>query len=184
MTKLPSIMDYTVQENKIVGEYKEYLHTPLFDVNVRLYSSSRQYRWVVNESLNYLDSMFLREFSDYPEIKGVSGANLGIPFNIISVRLRDDSILSMINPKILERSKKTKTVESNCGSLVLDKPVKVTRNTEIKIEYCTEASCYESGKLMRVERRFKDSEAFTIQHEIDHNNGITILDMAAWSGDD
>ena len=55
------------------------------------------------------------KFSDYTKLQGISGANVGIPFNIIIVRDLDNYII-MINPEILSKSKETKLVKSNCGS--------------------------------------------------------------------
>ncbi len=188
MAKLPSVTDYIVQDNLIEGEYKEYLHRSLFDVNIRLYHSSKSYKCIVDESLNYLASMFLRKFRDYSKIKGVSGANLGIPFNIIAIKRKNDDILVMVNPEILIQEGKTKKVASNCGSLVLDDPVEVIRRTKIKVGYYEtvfKGNDYGTTRhaLLYCTEWFEDSEAFTIQHEVDHNNGITILDRQAPTGE-
>ena len=135
MTKLPSVTDYIVQDNLIEGEYKEYLHRSLFDVSIRLYHSSKPYKCIVDGALNYLSSMFLKKFSDYPRIKGVSGANLAVPFNIIAIKQQTGDTLVMINPKIRIQEGKIRKVNSNCGSLVLDEPIEVIRSAEIEIEY-------------------------------------------------
>ncbi len=174
MDKLPSITDYTVQNNLIEGEYKEYLHRSLFDVSIRLYHSSKPYKHIVDASIDYLASMFLKEFSDYSEIKGVSGANLGVPFNIVAVKQQTGNILVMVNPKILAQEGETRTVNSNCGSLLLDTPIEVVRRAEIEAKYY--ARDRDCSKLSRRISHFEGPEASTIQHEVDHNNGITILD--------
>ena len=182
---LPSVMDYTVQDSHIKGEYKEYLHRSLFDVNMRLYEGSRQYKKIVNLTIAYMVSIFDKEFHDYPKIKGVSGANLGIPFNIVVVRQEDGDLLIMINPEVVDRNYKFKKVKSNCGSLVLDEPIEVKRHTRVKVSYCGATYRYKRYRgrdfhTVKIEpdqaRWFKAPEAFTIQHEIEHNNGITILD--------
>ncbi len=174
MTELPSITDYTIQDNLIEWEYKEDLHRSLFDVSIRLYHSSRLYKCIVDDSLNYLSIMFLKKFSDYQKIKGVSGANLGIPFNIIAVKLQTGDTLVMVNPKILVQEGKIRKVNSNCGSLVLDNPIEVIRRDRIEIEYYVRDDY--GDKLSYCINRFEGAEASTIQHEVDHNNGITILD--------
>ena len=193
MIKLPSVMDYTVQETHIKGEYKDYLHRPLFDINIRLYRSSRTYKIIVNRVIGYTASMFDREFHDYPEIKGVSGANLGIPFNIIVVRCKDDEdnkgiptgLRIMINPEVLKQSGKSRKIKSNCGSLVLDEPIEIVRRTKVKVSYhgaTYKLNTYGSRDFHTVKvgpkrtKWFNAPESFTIQHEVDHNNGITILD--------
>jgi len=186
-----SVMDYSVQDNKIDGEYKEYLHRPLFDVNMRLHESSSSYRIIVNRIIGYMVSMFDKEFHDYSEIRGISGANLGIPFNIIVVRREDDRLRIMINPEVIKRGYKSKKVKSNCGSLVLDEPVEVKRKIKVKVSY--HSATYKFRKYhgrdfhtVKIEPKqskwFSAPESFTIQHEVDHNNGITILDRQAPNG--
>ncbi len=174
MNRLPSVTDYIVQDNLIEGEYKEYLHRSLFDVSVRLYHSSEPYKYIIDGVLTYLARMFLKRFSDYPRIKGISGANLGIPFNIIAIKQQTGDTLVMVNPKILIQEGKIRKVNSNCGSLVLNESIEVTRRDKIKIEYYIRDKY--SNELSHYISRFEGAEASTIQHEVDHNNGITILD--------
>jgi peptide deformylase len=193
-----SVMDYSVQDAHIEGEYKEYLHRPLFDVNLRLYESSRYYRKIVANIIRYMVELFDKKFDDYSEIKGISGANLGIPFNIIAIGRSDDSVLIMVNPKVLKHGGKSKTVKSNCGSLVLGEPIEVVRSTKVKVAYHSVhyrfkrrrgrdfvAAVIHPERKMRLRTKwFKNSEGCTIQHEIDHNNGITILDRQVSNKED
>jgi peptide deformylase len=76
----------------------------------------------------------------------------------------------MINPEIIERSKDTITGKSNCGSLCLKEKVKVRRYRKVT------AVWYDISGNKR--QRVFDSKkgGGTIQHEIDHNNGILITD--------
>lgn len=179
-----SIKDYSVQDIHIKDEYKDYLHRPLFDVNMRLYKSCNPYKAIVNRAIKYMIEMFDKKFHDYSEIQGVSGANLGIPFNIIAIRgTKDYSLMVMVNPEILSQRGKSKTVRSNCGSLMLDEPIEIVRRTKLCVKYHGVTLKGKNNRSVRIllsktTQWFKDPEAFTIQHEVDHNNGITILDRA------
>jgi len=171
-----SIKDYLVQDIHVEGEYREYLHRPLFEVNMRLYDSSVRYQSLVNSTIEYMVYMFGKELEDYGPLCGISGANLGIPFNIIAIKFPSD-IQVMVNPKVLKRQGEIKVVVSNCGSLILDDPVKVPRRTEIKVKYRPVIHKDKEITILPEQNKwFKRPEAFTIQHEVDHNNGITILD--------
>lgn len=88
-------------------------------------------------------------------------ANAGIPFNIIA-----NTDEAMLNPHILYRSSDLIESMSNCGSLLLPEPIKIYRAKQITFEFW-------DLSLVRYERT---GYYPTIQHEIDHNNGILILD--------
>jgi len=122
-----------------------------------------------------------KEFTDYERCRGISGANIGIPFNIIGIRMPNNlvqdgkqvalkgSIWYLLNPRIAERSTDTKVVSSNCGSVVLPKPIKVERALWVVVEYYNIA-----GKKLRV--KVDQPTSFTVQHEVEHNLGILITD--------
>jgi peptide deformylase len=118
-----------------------------------------------------MSQVLCTKFHNYPELKGISGANVGIPFNIIGFKNEHNVPVFMINPKIIHKSDETRIIDSNCGSLLLDRPVKVKRASGIKVEFRDAAG---NNKT----EFFKNRVAATIQHEIDHNKGITILDRA------
>jgi len=181
--KSPSIVKYLVQD-RMTSEDNEILHRKGFNVNMRLFKESKGYRKIVLEIIMYMGRISKKEFPDYPQVRGISGANIGIPLNIIGVRFaRDisDDTLSvrkgemyfMINPEISKDggySKEIKTINSNCGSIRLSEKIKVTRHMWVKVKYFDIA-----GKAHL--RTFRAPEAFTIQHEIDHNSGILITDL-------
>lgn len=148
-----------------------FLKTPLFDVNMRLFNSSSDYRKLIRQVAEYMNRLLCTQFQNYTSLKGISGANIGVPYNIIGFKDSRDIPVVMINPKILHASEKTKIVSSNCGSLLLDKPVKVKRSVKLKITFFNLV-----GDSETIE--YSAPQAFTIAHEIDHNNGITILDRA------
>lgn len=108
-------------------------------------------------------------YDDYQKLLGLSGANIGIPFNIISI-YKNGEITHMINPSITKMSKQTRVVQSNCGSLNLPEKCSVTRREWVEVSY------YDTeGK--HHEKKFTIADGgSTIQHEIAHNRGILITD--------
>ena len=160
------IEDYMVQ---IKETQNDVLIRKLHDVNMRLYNSNREYRGIVREVANLLSRVLCMKFENYSSIKGISGANLGIPFNIIVVRINNVP-KQMINPKIIESFGKRIDVSSNCGSLLLAKKITVSRSEFVKVAY------YNLNGDKRTKEFSEEQSGFTIQHEIEHNLGITLLD--------
>jgi peptide deformylase len=151
-----------------------YLRNELFDVNMRLFKSSAPYRRIVQGCCRYLEQLALTEMEGYKRPHGMSGANIGIPFNIIAVvknrNMESRSCMIMLNPKIVNYSKATVESYSNCGSIRLKEPIVVKRSENVTVEWfdidgkpCKKAFTRAEGSL-------------TIQHEVDHNLGILITD--------
>lgn len=161
-----------VQDHMDGEDEKSYLHKPLFNVNMRLFSDNKKYNKFVHSVITYMKSLFRVEYSDYDKLKGLSGANIGIPFNIVVVLNDNDKFITMINPTVIDYDGDVKMRKSNCGSLRLSKPISVARFTEVVVQYYTEKG---ESKI----DRFEGTIASTIDHEIDHNNGITIEDRQA-----
>lgn len=151
-----------------------YLREKTFPVNMRLYKTSKPYRLIIQNCCKYIEWLARKEMKGYSKPYGVSGANAAIPFNIIGVVRRrnkpDESVEVMLNPTIIEHSEETIEANSNCGSIRLKEPIKITRYKTINIEFYT----IEGQKITR--HCTKRSKAMTIQHEIDHNLGILITD--------
>jgi len=164
--KKESIEKFLVQ-NKEADD--SMLHSKLFNVNMRLFNDNKKYKRLILGITSYMEKVAKKKFKDYTPARGISGANVGIPFNIIGVKNRDDGWDFFINPKYLRRSGIKKIVESNCGSLRLKKPVKVKRCKWIKLGY------YDLEGKRRI-KRFNGSYGYTIQHETNHNNGILVID--------
>lgn len=172
------------------GNDRKILHNELFQVNMRLFNSSYPYQTVISNIVRYMINILDMKFEDYPEGKGISGANIGIPFNIVVVRLPKQKFLTplkkffgvgkrylvMINPRIMAYGPETSIKKSNCGSLLLKEKIAVERWEEIVVYYYNM-----KGKIIR--EKFEMPLASTIQHEIDHNKGILITDRAALSKD-
>jgi peptide deformylase len=153
-------------------EDKDILKRKLFDVNMRLFKTSSPYKRIVEDIIDYLFWALITKKDGYKMPDGMSGANLGIPFNIIGYRIADEPII-MLNPKITRCYGYKIQVKSNCGSLTLDEPIAIERYEYIDIEY------YDiDGNLKQVTGIDRKSGGFTIQHEIDHNLGVLITDRS------
>ena len=140
---------------------RDILTRKLFDVNMRLFEDNPLYCKVVRDCAEYIRLCATTEKDGYKKPHGYSGANAGIPFNIIA--LADGTV--MLNPKIIW-AEGERVIETNCGSLMLDKPITVKRHNRIAFIY------YD------LNGRRHDEEGYwpTVQHEVDHNLGILITD--------
>ena len=147
-----------------------FLTEKLFPVNIRLLVVSDSYKKLIQSCIDVIVDRLTTKYEDYPSPRGMSGANCGIPFNIISYFKKDKSIVVMINPKIVEYSTHKRIAASNCGSLRLKDSIDVERSRDIEVSW------YDiDGKKYKT-KHGRDTQSSTIQHEVDHNNGITILD--------
>ena len=159
-------------------EDQDILTRRLFDVNMRLFHSSPEYRKIVLGVCEYIVLQTKTKREGYKKPHGFSGANAGIPFNIIGYWKNwttnpeeGGSVNIMINPKILKFYGKKIISKSNCGSIILKEPVDVVRDEFIDVEFYNT-----SGKKVLLEGVSREQCGLTIQHEIEHNNGILILD--------
>ena len=139
----------------------------LFDVNLRLYETSEQYRDIVTDCCDYIHWAATTTREGYKTPHGFSAANGGIPFNIIAIA--DGDVI--INPEIAGFSGERLSM-SNCGSLTLDKPIKIRRYAQVTVQGWTQDI---DGTLVPYS---KTGYLPTHQHEIDHNNGVLITDRA------
>ena len=185
-----NIKDYST--NVSIPEEKKFLGSKLFDVNMRLFESSTGYADIMSHIIGYMVGLINNKYDDYDAVKGISGANIGVPFNIVVVKVTDDNykklsmeekevittydlpylkgnFISMINPVIKSRSKETFTTISNCGSVVLDAPIEVERHKWVVVEF------YDAEGEKHIVQ-FGKPLTGTIQHEIEHNRGILITD--------
>jgi peptide deformylase len=151
-----------------------FLKTKLLDVNMRLMRSNDRYKHIVTKCCELIEFCALQKFDDYSQPYGCSGANVGIPFNIVGVVKNrgkaSTSVQIFLNPKILRTGKFKIPTETNCGSLRLPKAVKVSRWQFVTVEW------YDLQGEIHVEQFQPRTGSFTLQHEIDHNNGILITD--------
>ena len=139
----------------------------LFDVNMRLFHKNKEYKELVLLCCDYIKKCASTTKDGYKTPHGWSGANAGIPFNIIAFKDKEE-IITWINPKIIGQSKETKTVLTNCGSLTLEKPIRVTRSATIDVSFYDLSGNYTEWK------NIPGSPGYTIEHEILHNRGILL----------
>ena len=165
-----SIKDYLIQ---IREEQNETLTRKLHNVNIRLYNSNKEYRKIVKSVIDLMSRILYMDFVDYPPLKGISGANVGVPFNIIVVKTNKIT-KHMLNPIITKRIGKDVELTSNCGSLLLPENVTVLRSEIVEVAY------YDLNGDKKTEK-FSGGNGFTIQHEIEHNLGITLLETEYYS---
>ena len=155
-------------------EDKPYLKSKLLNVNIRLLKSNPEYKAIVKSCCDLLEKCALTKMEGYKLPHGTSGANLGIPFNIIAIvknRGEKGAFCDiMINPKIIETSNKMIETYSNCGSIRLKQPIKINRHESVKVVWNDLDGNIYNKTLNR------ENGGLTIQHEIDHNLGILITD--------
>lgn len=149
-----------------------FLKVPLHDVNMRLFKSSPYYKKIIHDICAYIRFLALTKLEGYSKPYGMSGANAGIPFNIIGIiRNRErpnESCEIMINPKIISYGEEKALTETNCGSIRLKEPIKIERSKIIHVKYFTETG-------NPIEQTFGPAlGSYTIQHEVDHNLGKLI----------
>jgi peptide deformylase len=100
---------------------------------------------------------------------GLAGNQLGLLRRILVYRTDEDGeLVALVNPTIVERSDETTVSDEGCLSLP-GVSVPVERSVAVTVE----AKDPQGGDL-RLEAR--DLEARVIQHEIDHLDGVLILE--------
>ncbi len=154
-------------------EHDDVLHMKGAPVNMRLFKSNRSYRSVIMKVIDLMIKGASISFDDYPKVQGISGANVGIPFNIVVVIIEGGQEI-FINPKVINRSGTTVSAKSNCGSLNLQESIKIERYLWVEVEWHDI-----DGGLHQEIFKIGDSDpvsSATLQHEMEHNLGILITD--------
>jgi hypothetical protein len=152
-------------------EDKDILTRPLFAVNMRLFRTSPGYKALVLAACAYLVECCGHEQGGKDSYIGYSGANAGIPWDIIAVR-RGGGVDVMINARLRPNGNPPKVLSyEGCGSLPALGPMYVERDAQIEVEY------FDLGGEFRLEFKVsQDQGGFVIQHEVDHNDGILLTD--------
>jgi peptide deformylase len=112
---------------------------------------------------NMLETMY------YHEGLGLAAPQVGVPLRlaVIDVRSEGSGKIILINPVIRETGR-VQTMEEGCLSFP-DIVTSIERATELTVEFTTL-----SGK--RKEKRVRGVAAQAVQHEIDHLDGMLIVD--------
>lgn len=102
-----------------------------------------------------------------PEGAGLAAPQVGVLKRLITVQTEQGPIV-LINPKILKKSRKTEVIEEGCLSL----PgvwLKIKRAREVEAEWL-------DINAKKIKIKWEGLFARILQHEIDHLDGILILD--------
>lgn len=151
-----------------------HLKSKLLPVNIRLMKTSPEYKTLIQNECDYIRFLALTQMDGYKKPHGMSAANAGLAFNIVGIvknrGAKDEFCKILINPEIKEYLGDFIPVKTNCGSVVLDSPIEIYRYETVDV-------CYfdENGDMWRHMFSRQDG-SLTIQHEVDHNNGILITD--------
>lgn len=142
---------------------------------MRLFHTSPEYKDLILQQCNYIKELCLDTKDGYKKPHGMSSANAGLAFNIIGItrnrNTKNEYCQIMINPIIVGANNKKVVAQSNCGSLTLDSPIEIERYETVIVSYYDE-----EGVLHGAEVFNRENGSFTIQHEVDHNLGILIID--------
>lgn len=102
---------------------------------------------------------------------GLAATQVGVPHRVLVYRVEHDSpVNALVNPEILWSSKDSEVMEEGCLSLPTVH-VDVDRPIHVRVK-----ACDERGDEILIEA--SGLEARVIQHEIDHLDGVLILDHA------
>lgn len=152
-----------------------YLKTNHFPVNMRLFKTSQEYKNIILLQCKYIQQCCLETKEGYKKPHGMSSANVGLSFNIIGItknrNTNKEYCQIMINPEIIKLEGNIVDAISNCGSITLEKPIIIKRNLECLVKY------YDMEGNLHEEKFNRANGSFTIQHEIQHNQGILITDL-------
>jgi len=102
---------------------------------------------------------------------GLAATQVGVPHRLLVYRVQHESpVNALVNPEILWSSKDSEVMEEGCLSLP-SVHVDVERSIHVRVR-----GCDEQGDEVLIEA--SGLEARVIQHEIDHLDGVLILDHA------
>jgi len=98
---------------------------------------------------------------------GLAAPQVGVSLRVCITHF-NGKLNPMINPEITWKSEELNTIEEGCLSLP-NITVAVTRSTEVIVKYL-------DAKGNEQERKLANMDARATQHEIDHLNGVMIVD--------
>ncbi len=98
---------------------------------------------------------------------GIAAPQVGVS-KALCLALINGKMTALINPEIIWKSEETSVMEEGCLSLPKIN-IDVVRPVEVLVRYTND-------KGESQERRLHDLDARVVQHEVDHLNGILIVD--------
>lgn len=133
----------------------------------------REYLSKISEEIDIEDTELVKgvvkavvEMSEYiGHCFGLAGIQIGIPYRVSYIRVTKDRPIVLVNPKIINHSSKMIIYKGEGCMSFPRKWVDTKRYEWVEVEDSIEGL-----------RRYEGTEAICIQHEIDHMNGVTILD--------
>ena len=109
---------------------------------------------------------------------GLAAPQVGDSRRILVANLQGDTdsesreqLVLMVNPEIIERSKEMISWEESCLSLP-EFDLDVDRHQRIRVRWMDTLGAIEEGS-------FEQFPAVVVQHEIDHLDGVTLLDRSS-----
>ena len=104
---------------------------------------------------------------------GLAAPQIGVSRRVLVYGMRDDDVVHvLVNPELVERSEETEVENEGCLSLLGGElSIPVERHVRVRVS-ATDAD----GEA--VEYEAEGLEARVIQHEIDHLDGVLIVDRA------
>jgi peptide deformylase len=108
---------------------------------------------------------------------GLAAPQVGILRRVLVFQTsEDDAVTALVNPRIVEASEELETAEEGCLSLgMASVVVEVERPSVVTIEGHTP-----TGDPVRLEA--SDLQARVVQHEVDHLDGVLIIDRTTAEG--
>jgi len=102
---------------------------------------------------------------------GLAANQIGLPYRMCVVGMESGEWITMVNPEITEKGGPMVTATEGCGSLQEPKRllVDVTRPDQVTVKF-------QSVSGQRLGIALQGWDARVAQHEIDHLNGIMILE--------
>lgn len=124
----------------------------------------------INREVKSIIKSMIETMRDAPGV-GLAANQIGVQKSIITVAI-DDRDEVFINPSIVWKSEETKIDEEGCLSLVPGVHIPVERSVKIKLK-----AIDRRGRPVEMEAEGLLARIF--QHEIDHLNGVLIIDRVA-----
>ena len=145
-------------------------------------TETKKLRQISTPVVNFKDSDFLKVCDKIKSFVtnekngavGLAAIQIDYPIRVITVKCKAQpgfraSVEVMVNPEIISDGNQTNTGLERCLSELLLGLVPVERYTSIAVKY-------QNTKGVSLKRVFTDYTARVVQHEIDHLNGILLLD--------